>query len=116
VCSGGTCQGDIDLPCVLAALENLVQGADPSDLGGAKAANKYLKQTLKAELRVQRALIGNPATAARNLKRARRTLARIDIRITKGLNRNRIDPTLAAEMRALADRAIEGIDDLLGAP
>jgi hypothetical protein len=116
VCAGGTCDGNIDLLCVLAALENLVAGADPAALGGAKAANKYLRQALRTRLRVENALIGNPATAQRNLNRARKTLGRINTRITKALNRNRIDPTLAAEMRALADQAIEGINALLVAP
>jgi hypothetical protein len=112
-CSAGGCVGGTDLLCVAQALEDLVQGADPNDLGGTRRARGFLRLAVRARLRIERALIGNPLSLASDLTRARKMLARMVRKIDRAINRNRMDATLASQMRSLAQQAIAEIDTLV---
>jgi hypothetical protein len=116
VCGGGTCGGDTDVLCVLGALIDVIQDADPADLGGQRSALKFLRQALKAQVRVERALFGSPLSAEKNLRRAQRTLDRINTRVVKGLNRGKIDPAAGAQIQALTAQASAAIQELLTGP
>jgi hypothetical protein len=112
-CGGGQCTGTTDLECVMAALQNLVQSADPADLGGTRSANKFLRQIIRARLRIEKGLLGDPSDQFKNLNRSRKTLLKIIGRAAKLMNKDRMDATLGANIQALTQQAIDAIDDLI---
>jgi hypothetical protein len=116
VCSVGECSGTPDLMCAISALEAVVEGANAGDLGGGRRQRKLIRLVLKLRTRTERGLLGDPAKAARQFKKANKAAARIASRTTKGVNTGKVEPTVGDLIIDLTEPIQSVLHTLMGFP
>jgi hypothetical protein len=100
--------------CRLEAMDALIRGTSPADLGGARFRARLERRVDRALALVRAAQLVSPTP--RRLKRARKQLARFEHLVAKGRTDGRVETTVGDSLDSLATGATTDLTTLLTHP